>query len=130
MKKSFFLALIGALLSGLSAFAQASPWAHLGDRTVNFHVESDSIHVGRDDGRFRSIRISVSDGDVHFIDLKVRFRNGDVYDIPIRSVIPAGGESRVIELPGRRRVISDVVFHYKTVADSSHRATVHLWGLR
>jgi len=42
--------------------------------------------------------------------------------------MPAGGETRVIDLRGRRRAISKVVFWYDTKGIAENKATVDLWG--
>ena len=60
--------------------------------------------------------------------MKVHFANGDIVDIAIRKVIPAGGETRLIDLPGRNRIIKKVVFWYESTKKNSKRATVRLFG--
>ena len=43
---------------------------------------------------------------------KIHFANGRIQDVGLRDVIPAGGESRVIDLVGGDRVIQHVEFWY------------------
>jgi hypothetical protein len=45
-------------------------------------------------------------------------------------VIRAGGETRVIDLPGARRVIQSVEFWYRKADGRSGRPGVRLFGLR
>jgi len=75
--------MVGALvcLSLAPATAQAA-WEQLGCRKVGFLVDKDVIHVGRAEGRFRSIRLLVSGNKVHMMDLKVIYANGQPDDIP------------------------------------------------
>ncbi len=49
-------------------------------------------------------------------------------DVEIRRLIPAGGETKEIDLPGGKRVIKKVVFVYKTRRAAKRRAVVALWG--
>jgi hypothetical protein len=60
----------------------------------------------------------------------VHFGNGSSERISIRFVIPAGGQTRVIDLPGERRVIESVEFWYRKADWRSRRPRVRLFGLR
>ena len=100
----------------------------MGTKKVNFNIERDVIVVGADEGVFRKIKLTVKKSGNHFKDMKVHFANGDIIDIEIRKVIPAGGETRVIDLPGRNRIIKKVVFWYESTKKNNKRATVRLFG--
>jgi len=58
----------------------------------------------------------------------VHFNNGQTQNVEMRDRIPAGGESRVIDLDGKGRFIEKVVFWYDTQNDEVRRSTVELWG--
>jgi hypothetical protein len=113
----------------LVAAAAAGPvrgWELLGTRTVTDRVDHDSIAAGHQ-GTFRSIKITVQRRPVQFRDVKIHFANGDVQDVAIRNVIPAGGESRVIDVEGRDRVIRSVEFWYDAQSRGK-RAVVRVYG--
>jgi hypothetical protein len=59
-----------ACLSLAPTAAQAR-WEQLGCQKVGFLVDKDVIHVGRAEGKFRSIRLLVAGNKVHMMDLKV-----------------------------------------------------------
>jgi hypothetical protein len=61
--------------------------------------------------------------------MKVHYGNGTVEDIKLRYHVPAGGASRIINLRGRNRVISKVVFRYETRTSTGKRAEIRLFGL-
>ncbi|HMB89232.1 MAG TPA: hypothetical protein VKP65_00200 [Rhodothermales bacterium] len=103
-------------------------WDFLGSRKVNHAVDRDEIAVTVRDGTFKSIKLRVRDRQVTVRDVKVHYANGDVQDIKLRSKIPAGGETRVIDLNGNNRVIRKVVFWYNTSRVRGKRATVQLFG--
>ncbi len=111
-------------------FAQTPKWKLLGIRKVKLHTERDVILVGADEGVFKKIKLTVKVSGIHFKDMKVHFANGDTFDVKIRRIIPAGGETRVIDLPGKNRIIKKVVFWYKSTKKNNKRATVRLWGMR
>ncbi len=128
MQKLITLILSLGLLAAAPLTLQAGDWELLGSRKVGFRHDRDVIHVGADAGRFSKIQLRVRRAGVRFFDVRVHFGNGEVQDIPIRRFIPAGGETRVIDLHGGRRFIRKVVFHYKTRRAAPRRAVVKLWG--
>lgn len=106
-------------------------WQKLGERTVKPRVEKDVIRVGVADGRFTKLKFRVKTAPVRILDMKVHFKNGEVKDVALRAVIPAGGESRVIDLPGNKRFITHVTFWYKEKGKARlrpGRPHVALWG--
>ena len=80
------------------------------------------------DGDFSKIRIRVKNNDVEFIDVNVVYGNGKKDDIRIRRRIPAGGQTRAIDLKGNKRFIRRVEFVYKSRPSFKGQATVELWG--
>lgn len=124
------LLLVCCLLSLACSGSQrvAGDWDFLGSRKVNHAVDRDEIAVTGREGTFTKIKLRVRDRQVTFRDVKVHYANGDVQDIQLRSKIPAGGETRVIDLHGNNRVIRKVVFWYNTSRVRGKRATVQLFG--
>ena len=111
-------------------FAQAPKWKLLGTKKVTFRTERDVITVGADEGIFKKIKLTVKNSGVKFKDMKVHFANGDIVDVQIRRVIPKGGETRIIDLPGNNRIIKKVVFWYESTKKNPKRATVRLFGIK
>jgi len=108
--------------------ASAKDWELLGEKTVERRGERDEIAVTAKKGRFSKIKLKVRVAGVEFKDVKVHFGDGKVHDVELRRVIPAGGETREIDLPGGKRVIRKVVFLYKARGGAARRAVVALWG--
>jgi hypothetical protein len=67
---------------------------------------------------------------IEFDRVVIHYHDGDSEPIHIRSRIPAGGQTRVIDLPGNRRIIRSVEFWYARASRSPHRPKVRLFGLR
>lgn len=120
--------LLAALLLAAAAAAQAADWELLGSRTVERRTDRDEISVKAKDGTFRAIQLRVRRTAVEFKDLRVHFGNGEVHDVQLRRLIPAGGQTRIIDLPGGARVIDKVVFYYRSRGRGKKRAVVELWG--
>lgn len=105
-------------------------WTKLGEKSVSDKVERDTIVVTRSRGDFTAIKLRVSKRAVEFRDLKIRYGNGTVQDVELRRVIPKGGESRVIDLQGRDRVIKSIELIYDAQSLLSGSARVEVWGRR
>ena len=59
----------------------------------------------------------------------VHYGNGESQNIEIRENILKGGESRVIDLTGNKRIINRVEFWYDTKGGPMNdKALVELWG--
>ena len=121
--------LVAALIIPFSSFDTVPhDWEKLGERKVNFTVDRDEIAVGKYEGFFDALQIKVKKGPINMHKMVVHFHNGTTKDIPLKNKFAAGGESRVIDLPGNNRVIDKVVFWYDTKNYSDSKAVVELWG--
>lgn len=58
----------------------------------------------------------------------VHYGNGEKQELEVREEIQKGGESRVIDIKGNRRVILSVDFWYDTKGLINDKAIVELWG--
>lgn len=124
---------LALLVSGANANAKLHDknigrWEKLGSQSVRLIGDRDSIHVNR--GPYTKLRFSVHERAVEFQRVFVVFKNGDRIEVPVRERIHAGGQTRVIDLPGRARHIEKITFWYKTAPGSLQRATVSVWGRR
>jgi hypothetical protein len=105
-------------------------WTMLGEQKVGGgrRGDRDRIQVGRDEGKFRQITIVVLDSDIELYDVKVKFGRGPVFDPQIKSaVFREGTRTRVIDLPGDRRVIKNIEFAYRNLPGGGN-ARVQVWG--
>lgn len=135
MKATNITRIAGVLLLllgiGQAAFAQGGKrWVYLGQTTVNGGRDFDRIGIGRAEGRFQSIQLRVAGGPVEFQRVVVNYSNGSSEEVEIRDRIPAGGQTRSIDLRGGERGINSVDFHYSR-ANWSRRSLprVSLYGL-
>ncbi len=124
------LAFLFLMSVGNAAFAQgARRWVLLGQTTVDGQRDRDTIALGRAEGTFRSIQLRVSGGPVEFYRVVVRFGNGANEEVEVRERIPAGGQTRAIDLRGNDRVINSVEFFYgKASWRPGARPRVTLYG--
>jgi hypothetical protein len=109
---------------------RAGKWVELGCQQVSFiGKDRDSIRVGRSEGRFKAIKLAARGNDVEMLDLKVIYANGEPDDIPVRSLIRAGRETRSLDLRGRDRAIDRIDMVYRSRPNFRGQATVCAEGL-
>jgi hypothetical protein len=119
------LALLAAALP-----ARAEKWVFLGQRHVTDRVERDWVEVTASEGTFEAIQLRVKRSAVRFVDVTVVYGAGTTDDLELRDVVPAGGQSRAIDLRGGNRVIKRVNFAYEAKSLGRRGAVVEVWGRR
>lgn len=125
MVQSFVLLLMACLANPVVA-GISDGWIRLGKEKVNARMERDEIRAASK-GFVKQVVIEVKGAAVYFESVAVHLGDGEVIDLPIRSIIKAGERTRVIDLPGNARLIRNVVFVHQKLRDSG-KAEVILWG--
>lgn len=108
----------------------AQAWTVLGSAKVHGSADYDEIWVTASRGDFTAIKLVVENEGIDFDRVVVHFANGGKDEMIIRNFIPAGGETRVLDLKGGDRVIRKVVFYYKSNALTRKKGKVILYGRR
>ena len=126
------LVLFTVLAAGTAEARRGRPigprWELLGERTVTDKADHDTLPVTAARGTFRSLKLEVRGRAVQFHSVKIHFGDGETQDVELRNVIPAGGESRVIDVEGRDRVIRSIEFHYDAQSLLGKKAVVKVYG--
>jgi hypothetical protein len=128
MRALFAVALAGCLLSFAGVLSALEGWERLGTRTVEFRQDSDTITIGRNEGRFSAILLEVSDGTLEMDNIRVIFGNGASFSPRTRLVFQEDSRSRVIDLPGETRIIRSIAFNYRSLHAGQGRATINVYG--
>ena len=115
--------------AAVSLAADRDGWRMLGSRKVTDRVDRDVIPVGAREGEFSAVQLRVQGVAVQFRSMTIHFVNGKRQEVELRDVIPAGGQSRVVDLVGDDRHIRSVEFLYDSQS-LGRRGTVRLWGRR
>ena len=131
---SFLLALAPMLFAtpnagqNLEKVAQGD-WELLGRRTVNMGADHDEIIVTAKDGVFTKVKLKIKKAPIFLKNINIVFGNGENKNVVFDKNFPAGSETRVIDLPGNKRIIKKVKLNYTTKNKSkTGRAVVALWG--
>ena len=133
MKSLFFscAVLISAFLSlnCRAPVATSGEWKFIADKVVDYGLDRDVIRFGNLNDDFRQIKLHVTGAPLRMLDMKIHFDNGTIQDVQLRAVIPQGGDSRAIDLPGGVRHLEKIEFWYKPGARGKKgRARVAVWG--
>lgn len=111
-----FISLLSACGSSRRSVGVEEGWELLAERKVNFVRDKDEIDVDSRNA-FTAIRFKVEEREVRINELKIYFENGDKLEPTIDEVIPAGGQSRVIDLAADGRYIDKIEFRYRTTGN-------------
>ncbi len=103
-------------------------WELLGSRKVDYRLDRDVIPVTWREGAFDAIRIVVKDGALNMHRCVIHFENGDKEEVALRHQFRRGSASRLIDLPGNKRLIEKIEFWYDTKNFSGEKATVLVYG--
>lgn len=87
-------------------------WEQLGCQRVGFLETKDVIRVGKREGAFRALKLTVSDATLRLNRVRVVFGDRSTQTLDVRSAIRAGSETRPIDLDGRRRTIERIELDY------------------
>ncbi len=110
-------------------------WQELGTVTVKDTVNHDDIVlVGQ--AEYRSLKFKVQDGPVNILNMNVIYQNGKVDQFNLKYQVPAGGESRVIDLKtdnlktGVRKIRRVTIWYQTDSLANGGAAKVSLWGMK
>lgn len=103
-------------------------WQRLGSRMVNMRGDHDEIPVTAFKGAFTKLKFKVKGAPIHVRNVRIIFGNGSDMNFKIGRKFAPGTESRVLDLPGNKRIIKKINFNYKTVPTVKGRAEVVVWG--
>jgi hypothetical protein len=107
-------------------------WVLLGAQTAGFvGFDQDVIPVGRNEGGFRRLRVSVRDRSITLNEVKVIYSDGVEETYPVRTRIDAGNSYGPIDLKGERRQrIERIEARYRSRIFSAGRgaAIVEIWA--
>ena len=127
--KLFFIGLLAVVSMSFTTLLQNSnDWELLGSRQVDYTLDRDEILVTRLEGVFTAVKVKVKKGSLNMHSLVLHYGNGEKDEINLKQNFGAESESRVIDLPGNKRVIQKAVFTYDTKTKSDVKAVVELWG--
>ena len=107
---------ISACTSSRRSIGIEEGWELLGEEKVNFVRDRDELDV-RSRNQYTAIRFIVEEREIRLNDLKITYQNGDQLTPAVDEVIPAGQNSRIIELAAEGKYIDKIEFAYRTTGN-------------
>lgn len=128
MKNKLILASLLMVFFIASAFTPASlRWEVIGQKEANYGTDIDILKVHGND-IYKAVKLKVVDAGLNMRDFNIVFENGERMNVPIQRNFQQGEESRVIDLPGKRRRIDRFEFVYDTKGILKGKANVIVFG--
>lgn len=110
-------------------------WVLLGAQTAGrfLRAEVDRIEVGRNEGLFKRVRITVKDRALVFDEMRIVYGNGEEEVIPVKTTVAANSTFGPVDLKGGNRVIKEIRARYRSAivdakAVGRGAAVVEIWG--
>lgn len=119
------LALSPALSS--HTFKQGN-WVKLGDRTVNYTVDRSEIVLQQLSTSPSALRVKVIKGAINLHRCVVYFNDNQTLQLDVLNSVPAGSESKILELPAPAKAITKLVFTYDMKNRASQQVAVEVWA--
>src|SRR5262245_39406641 len=93
--------------------AQDHGWQLVASTEIWFKVDPDSVGISASQGGFRRLKLTVKDAPLRLVKMVVNYESRPAETITLRSDIPQGGESRIIELrDGGQHAIRGIVLWF------------------
>jgi hypothetical protein len=109
------LSLILLVLCGISALPAAArddEWVLLGEQSVQFPADRDTIRLSRRDGRFSAIALRVRGGTIRIFRITVTYGNGERETLDYGETVRDGDRTRPMDLRGEGRFIQEIELNY------------------
>jgi hypothetical protein len=110
-------------------------WVLLAAQTASrfLRTEVDTIPVGRNEGLFKRVRVTVKDRALVFDRLHIVYGNNEEEEIPVKTTVAANSTYGPIDLKGGSRVIKEIRARYRsavvdTKAVGRGASVVEIWG--
>ena len=103
-------------------------WIKLGERTVNYTVDHSEIVFEGLNVNVSALRVKVRKGAINLHRCVVFYQDNQTHEIDVLNSIPAGQESKVMELPTPTKTINKVVLTYDTKNRATQKAEVEVLG--
>lgn len=102
-------------------------WVLFGAQEVGFRTDRDTIRVGEQQGRFQRLALRISDNDIYLREMTIVYANGERDRKVIETSIPAGSQTRPIDLRGDR-FIREIEFVYRSNPNIRTPAILEVYG--
>ena len=111
-----------------NVYVSQQSWDKLGERSVEATDNGMTSVNAANSSAVKAIKIRVKKGGINLHRCEIWFQNGTKKSVDLRNDVPAGSESREIDLTDKNNSVEKVVFWYDTRNYGKQNAEVELWG--
>jgi hypothetical protein len=117
-------------LSNVEAKALNVPgaWQKLGSKIVDMKADHDVLLVTFHEGFYSKVKFVIRKAPLHLKNVNIVFGNGENKNIVFNKRFNAGTTTRIIDLPGNKRIIKKIKLNYKTIPSGKGKAIFVAWG--
>ena len=128
-KRNWMIFAVAAVCILAVGTAQAGEWKKIGNQTLLFKSDSDTIKIKKNDVACYKLMLKVGNKSITVSDVTITFDDGSAQKVALNERIKPGDASSVIEIDGGAKKIATVEFNYEpTNGQSNGRAFVTLMG--
>lgn len=118
---------------GLSNITAKKPldkgaWEKLGLKTVDMKADHDVLVVTFHEGFYSKVKFVIRKAPLHLKNINIVFGNGENKNIAFNKRFDAGSTTRIIDLPGNKRIIKKIKLNYSTIPKGKGKAIFVAWG--
>jgi len=114
--------------SAINVLLTQQSWDKLGERSVEATDNGMTSVDATNSSTVKAIKIRVKKGGINLHRCEIWFQNGTKKSVDLRNDVPAGSESREIDITDKNNSVDKVVFWYDTRNYGKQNAEVELWG--
>ena len=103
-------------------------WEKLGVKQVNLKADHDVLVVSFHEGFYSKVKFVIRKAPLHLKNINIVFGNGENKNVVFNKRFNAGSSTRIIDLPGNKRIIKKIKLNYKTIPSGTGRALLVAWG--
>ena len=110
------------------ALSVLGAWEKLGTKMVDMKADHDVLLVTFHEGFYSKVKFLIRKAPLHLKNVNIIFGNGENKNIVFNKRFTAGTTTRIIDLPGNRRIIKKIKLNYKTIPSGKGKAIFVAWG--
>lgn len=118
----------GSATAGAGLKKVSGDWEKLGMRAVDMKVDHDVIVVTHHEGFYTKVKFAIKKAPIYLKNINIIFGNGNNKNITFNKRFAPGTSTRIIDLPGNKRIIKKIKLNYKSVPTAKGRGVVVAWG--
>jgi hypothetical protein len=126
------------LIAGIAIFCLAltacapklipAGWVNMARHEISFGASRTVVPIPPSAPAVKRLLIAARMNGVDITQVRVLFENGTTFERPDRTKLEAERDTVILDLPGDRRKVREVVVLYFKLNNAARRAVIEVWG--